>query len=76
MSMPTLKEARIQQKKTGTDVAYAANIAYSTYLRMEQGKPVLRETFLKVCDVLGLKSEDVTGVRIFVPLLDSKRWKG
>jgi hypothetical protein len=62
--MTTLAEARIAQNLSMRALGGITGICFTTICRMEHGHGCLEETFLAICEALGLDPEKVEGVNI------------
>lgn len=58
----TIREIRENQGLTPTQLAAKANVSAQTVYRIERGDPVGRVYIARVCNALGVKMEDVSGL--------------
>ena len=63
-AMPTIKELREEKGLTQMELCQRAMVSISALSRMENGKPVNRLTFSRVCRALGVRMADVSGVDV------------
>ncbi len=62
--MSTIRELREKREWSQYDLANAARVGTVTISKMENGKPVSRNSFLRVCDALNVNHVEVEGVSL------------
>lgn len=60
--MPTIREIRVSQGLTRQDLSNKAHISTATIARLENDGVASRNTILRLCEVLGVQVDDVSGV--------------
>jgi transcriptional regulator with XRE-family HTH domain len=63
--MPTPYEIRVSKDLTQAYVAEKAGLSIATISRMENGQRITKDNLKKVCQVLEVSIEDVTGVNVY-----------
>ena len=59
VKMQTIKELRVSQNLTQFELAVKSNVSIGTIIRVEAGKPANRNTFIHLCEALGISPENV-----------------
>lgn len=62
--MPTIRELRQQKGWTQQELAERATVSMGTVVRVERGDLVHKNTVKRLCEVLGVRVENVSGVNI------------
>lgn len=57
--MPTIKELRTRRNWTQTQLAIKAHVSYPIIWKLETGQRVSRNSLARVCEVLGVKEEEI-----------------
>ncbi len=62
--MATIRELREAKRLTQAELSSLSTVSIQTISHMEQGRPVSRQSLLRVCNALGVSIGSVQGVAV------------